>query len=216
MAAKKSSRIRIREWTPVGAKKMPGYVKSENVIWLVAMSLLIGFIGGVAFGIFKSGRIVDPHQAGPPAAMDAERRKNIDILKAKTEENPDDLQAWIQLGHQYFDAGQPAEAIDAYEKALSLQPNNADVWTDLGVMYRRNDQPEKAIDAFDRAINIDSSHEISRFNKGIVLFHDLKDQRGALAAWESLLALNPDATSPGGQKLKDLVEHIKTNHQDKQ
>lgn len=200
----------------MGDKKISGYVKSENVIWFVVAALLTGFISGVAFGIYKSGTIADPHQHEAPAAMDGDRQKTIDSLKAQARENPNDVQPWIQLGHQYFDANRPDEAIAAYEKALAIQPDNANVWTDLGVMYRRNDQPQKAIDAFDRAMNIDPAHEISRFNKGIVLFHDLKDEPGALAAWESLLALNPDAKSPGGQTVKELVNHIKENHKDKQ
>ncbi len=195
-------------------KKIAGYVKSENVIWFVVASLLIGFVAGVAFGIFKSGTVVDPHGSEQSAQMDVERQQAIDMLKARTEKNPQDLSAWIDLGHHYFDANFPNEAIAAYEKALSLDPNNADVWTDMGVMYRRSGSPDKAVDAFDRAMNLDPSHEISRFNKGIVLFHDLKDEKGALAAWESLLAINPNAKSPGGQTLQDLVDHIKAGHQD--
>lgn len=194
----------------------PGYVKSENVIWLVAVSLLIGFVSGVAFGIYKSGTITDPHQSEESATMDDERQKSIDTLEAKTRENPDDVQAWVQLGHQYFDANLPDDAIAAYEKALAIQPENANVWTDLGVMYRRDGKPQKAIEAFDKAMTIDSAHEISRFNKGIVLFHDLKDEPGALAAWESLLAINPNATAPSGQTVKELVDHIKGKHQDNQ
>ena len=198
----------------MSGKKMPGYVKSENVIWFVVASLLVGFISGVAFGIYKSGRIADPQQSNAPAAMDAERQQAIASFMERTRENPGDIDAWIQLGHQYFDASMVEEAINAYETALATKPDNADVWTDLGVMYRRNGQPDKAIEAFDRAMAIDASHEISRFNKGIVLFHDVKDEAGALAAWESLLALNPNATSPGGQTVKQLVEHIKANRQD--
>jgi hypothetical protein len=63
-------------------------------------------------------------------------------------------------------------------------------------------------------MQIDPKHEISRFNKGIVLFHDLKDEKGAIAAWESLLAINPEAKSPSGQAVRQLVDHIKNNHQD--
>lgn len=198
----------------MGGKKLSGYVRSENVIWIVAASLLIGFVSGVAFGIYKSGTIADPHQPAPPASMDEDRQKAIDALKARTGQNPRDMDAWIEMGHQYFDGNRPEEAVAAYEKALAIDPENADVWTNLGVMYRRSDSPEKAVAAFDRAMNIDSTHEISRFNKGIVLFHDLKDQKGALAAWESLLAINPDAKTPGGQTVRELVDHIKENHQD--
>ena len=193
-------------------KKYPGYVKSENVIWFVAASLLIGFVGGVAFGIYKSGTIADPHQHDAPEAMEAQLQEKIDALQARTRDNPEDLQAWVQLGHLYFDADRQKEAIEAYEKALALKPDDANVWTDLGVLYRRSGKPEKAVDAFDRAMNLDASHQISRFNKGIVLFHDLKDETGALSAWKSLLAINPDAKSPGGQTVKELVAHIEQNH----
>jgi cytochrome c-type biogenesis protein CcmH/NrfG len=196
-------------------KKITGYVKSENVIWFVVASLLIGFVTGVAFGIYKSGTIVDPHQSAPSEGMDTERQEKIEALKAQTDKNPQDIAAWVGLGHQYFDAGLPKEAIAAYEKALALEPENADVWTDLGVMHRRSGSPEQAIAAFDRAMTIDPNHEISRFNKGIVLFHDLKDEEGALASWESLLAINPNAKSPSGQTVKELVDHIKGNHQEK-
>ncbi len=199
----------------MGEEKMSGYIKSENVIWFVVASLLIGFISGVAFGIYKSGTIADPHQSTAPAAMDEKRQQEIDALKAQTGKNPQDVSAWIALGHQYFDANLPEEAISAYEKALSMDPENANVWTDLGVMYRRSGNLEKALDAFDRAMNIDPTHEISRFNKGIVLFHDLKDEKGALAAWESLLAINPNAKSPSGQTLQEMVDHIKDGHQEK-
>ena len=195
-------------------KKVAGYIKSENVIWFVVASLLIGFVTGVAFGIYKSGTIADPHEAAPSAGMDVERQQAIDMLKAQTEKNPQDVTAWVDLGHQYFDANLAEEAIAAYESALAIEPENANVWTDLGVMYRRSGSPDKAVDAFDRAMTIDPTHEISRVNKGIVLFHDLKDEKNALAAWESLLALNPDAKSPGGQTVRELVDHIKQKHGD--
>jgi len=193
-------------------KKNSGCLKSENVIWIVAASLLTGFIAGVAFGIYKSGSLADPHQTAPPAAMQEAQRQAIAALMARTRENPGDLESWIELGHRYFDANQPVEAVEAYEKALAIEPDNADVWTDLGVMFRRGGKAKKALEAFDRAMNIDPTHEISRFNKGIVLYYDLKDVPGALAAWEALLAINPTIKSPTGEPLQQLVDHIKEKH----
>jgi cytochrome c-type biogenesis protein CcmH/NrfG len=196
------------------AKKINGYVKSENVIWLVGVALLIGFVGGVAFGVYKSGSIVDPHGAASPAPADETRQKAIDELSARVKQSPSDKQAWIQLGHQFFDANRFSDAIRAYEKALAIDPVNADVWTDLGVMYRRNGDPQKAVEAFDQATKIDASHEISRLNKGVVLLYDLKDEAGAIDAWESLLVINPDAKTPGGQRLQEMVDKIKTHRQE--
>ena len=199
----------------MGSNQVAGYVKSENVIWFVAAALLIGFVSGVAFGIYKVGATAGTPTQGMAPVVDEAQEQVIDELEARTRETPGNPDTWIQLGHQYFDMGRSEAAVIAYEKALAIDDRNADVWTDLGVMYRRTGNPEKAIEAFDKAIAIDPRHEISRFNKGIVLFHDLKDQKGALAAWESLLAINPQAKTPGGQSVRDLIAHLKANPQDK-
>jgi cytochrome c-type biogenesis protein CcmH/NrfG len=199
----------------MAGKKLDGYVKSENVIWFVAVSLLVGFVCGVAFGIYKSGTMANPAQSSPSVGMNAEQQEAIDTLKAQVSKSPNDKDSWIQLGHSYFDANLPDQAIVAYNKALALDPQNADVWTDLGVMYRRSGNPRKAVECFDRAMQIDPRHQISRFNKGIVLLHDLNDATGALKSWEALLAINPDAKTPGGQPLQQLVDQIKKMRQDK-
>lgn len=187
-------------------------VKSENVIWIVAVALLAGFLAGTVFGVYKTGTIADPNRPAAQAETDAARQQAIEMLKAQIRQNPQDLTAWIQLGHHYFDADRHLDAIEAYQTALALDPQNADVWTDLGVMYRRSGSPEKAVEAFDRAMVLDPDHQISRYNKGIVLFHDLEDPHGALKAWETLLAINPDARTPGGQTVRQLVDHIRREH----
>jgi len=194
-------------------KVLKGYVKTENMILLVLLALVAGFIGGVAFGVYRSGdqtpATSDANVAARP--LPAKDSEAIAALVSQTRANPSDTKAWTQLGHLYFDSGRHAEAIEAYEKSLSLDANRPDVWTDLGVMYRRNGQPRKAVDAFDRALSLNASHQIALFNKGIVLMHDLKDTKAALEAWESLLQINPQAQTPNGQKVKDMVDALKKN-----
>ena len=111
--------------------------------------------------------------------------------------------------NHYFDTDQFEKSIQAYEQALALEPNNANVLTDMGVMYRRSDQPQKAIAAFDKAIAVDPGHEISRFNKGIVLMHDLNDREGAVKAWADLVRINPLAKTPSGIPIKEMVDKLK-------
>ena len=122
--------------------------------------------------------------------------------------NPTNADAWKQLGNVYFDTGNSAKAIRAYEKSLELSPGNPNVLTDLGVMYRRNGQPGKALEAFNEAIAIAPSHEQSRFNKGIVLLNDMNDREGAIKAWEDLLKVNPSATAPNGQPLSEAIKSL--------
>jgi cytochrome c-type biogenesis protein CcmH/NrfG len=191
-----------------------GYVKKETTFIVAFVALLVGFLSGVVFVSFKSGAMREPQQqtaSKPPIDATNASTEEIASLENEVSRNPGNTQAWVQLGNRYFDADQHQQAIRAYNRALALDSNNPGVWTDLGVMYRRNGQPQKAIEAFDKAISLDPLHEASRFNKGIVLLHDLKDRKGAIAAWEALLAINPSAKVPGGQPLRELLERVKQN-----
>jgi cytochrome c-type biogenesis protein CcmH/NrfG len=129
-------------------------------------------------------------------------------LEQEVASNPTNVEAWTQLGHVYFDTDNPAKAIRAYEKSLELSPDDPNVLTDLGVMYRRNGEFEKALASFDRAITIAPSLEQPRFNKGVVLFYDLKDREGAIKAWEELLKINPNASTPNGQPLSEAIKNL--------
>ena len=120
-------------------------------------------------------------------------------------ERADDLAAWIELGNLAFDTHQPNKAAPAYEAALKLDPRNPDVWTDLGIMYRDLGRFRDAVAAFDKAVALDPGHDNARFNKGVVLLHDLKDRDGALEAWEGLVRVNPLAQTPDGRPLVDVI-----------
>ena len=192
-----------------------GMIKNSTALLISLITLGIGFLGGVVFSAYKSGSGVPVPQAAPQQQasqkqqMTEDQAKNILTLEKEVAADPNNTDTWIRLGNLYFDTDNFESAIRAYEKSLSLNPNNANVQTDLGVMYRRNSQPKKAVEAFDRAIKIDPKHEVSRFNKGIVLLHDLSDKEGALRAWEELIAVNPAAMTPSGQPLKDLLKRFK-------
>jgi cytochrome c-type biogenesis protein CcmH/NrfG len=141
-----------------------------------------------------------------PAPADSDR---IAALERQAQADPGNAKAWKELGNAYFDSNQYEASISAYRKSLELNPNNANVWTDMGVMYRRSGKPEEAIKAFDQAIAADPKHEVSRMNKGIVLLHDLNDYKGAIEAWEGLLAVNPIAMAPNGISIDQMVTQLK-------
>lgn len=193
-----------------------GYVTRQVMVGWMCVALIAGFLGGMVFGIYKSTPSAPRGQgAGMPPSGGAQQpdaaeiKSRIPEVEKRTADHPDDIEAWIQLGHLYFDTQQVKKAIGAYEKALALNSKNADVWTDLGVMYRRDGQPKKALEAFDTAIKIDPKHEISRFNKGVVLLHDMNDREGALKAWEGLVQINQFAMAPNGQSVDQMVQALK-------
>ena len=195
-------------------------VKMETTVIIALVALVVGFFAGEIIDLSKPSRppvaMQAPSPAQPPSQMPSqmpsltpEQGQRILDLEKEVAGNPGNTDAWTELGHLYFDGNDPKQAIRAYKKSLDLNPYNADVWTDLGVMYRRNKQPFEALAAFNKAADIDPRHEKSRFNKGIVLMHDLEDRDGAIKAWEELLSVNPSAQTSNGQPIKQLVESLK-------
>ena len=198
---------------PEPSKGLSGYVKTANMYLAVLVALAVGFLGGIIFSSYRSSsRLPNQSNSGIPGSMPTISKNQSETLTAliqATRTTPDNVNAWTQLGDFYFDAGDPDKAIEAYEKSLALNDKRPDVWTDLGVMYRRAGKPSKAVACFDRALALNSRHEVALFNKGVVLLHDLKDNKGAIAAWEQLVQINPNAQGPNGQSVKAMLEQMK-------
>jgi cytochrome c-type biogenesis protein CcmH/NrfG len=180
---------------------------------VTALSLLVGFVAGMAFQAYRVGTaretVAQAPDSSPMGSPEAGPDREILELEDLVSEKPDRAEAWARLGHAYFDRDRFQEAIKAYGRSLDLDPSDPDVWTDLGVMYRRSGQPREAVRCFDRAAEVSGTHEISRFNKGVVLLHDLNDPEGAVRAWEDLVRVNPEVVSPDGRPLLELIDTVK-------
>lgn len=191
-------------------KAAPGshYVTKQTLMTSIVLALMVGFFGGLVFGIYKTSSDLPTASTGGVPDDEGQARMR-QALREKVRQNPEDAASWIQLGHLNFDRNAVPEAIEAYETALALEPDNAPVRTDLGIMYRRAERPEDAVREFDRAIAIDPKLENAHFNKGVVLLHDLNDRDRAIQAWEDLLEINPTAMAPNGQSVDELVTHYR-------
>ena len=187
--------------------KNNGYVKTKTLIAAVCVAFAAGFLIGILLTVYKTESGVSPQ---PTTARGSEKDKMLAALEIEVKKNPQNASAWTQMGNLYFDNKKYQKAISAYQKSVEIEPNNANVMTDLGVMYRRAGQSKKAVEVFDRAIQIDPKHEISRFNKGIVLLHDLNDLEGAIKAWEELIEVNPFAMAPNGQSVDEMIKRYKS------
>jgi len=188
--------------------------KKEIVLLVGLGCLIIGFLSGIVFSIYKTpasggtATVATGQPQAQAAKLTAEQTQQLLQLELEVQKNPNNIEAWTNLGHLYFDSDQPDKAINAYTKSLALAPNNPDVLTDLGVMYRRAGNPQQSIASFDKAITVNATHETARFNKGIVLLYDLKDQPGAIATWQGLVSLNPMATAPNGQLISEILKEM--------
>lgn len=156
----------------------------------------------------KANVAQEPVAASGPQAMDPSLLKMVGELEKRAKDNPDSVTDWINLGNIYFDSYRPEKAIEAYEHALKLAPANADVLTDLGIMYRETGQFDKALESFRKAIAINPRHENAMYNEGVVLSSDLKKPAEAMAAWQRLLEINPQAHAPDGRPVSEMIRHL--------
>lgn len=186
------------------------YVTLNTALIIGLVGLIVGFIAGNIYSLYKSGSL-GPRQtniASSAQTVSTEQSARMLVLEREVEKNPGSLSAWLELGNLYFDANKYQDAIRAYTQYLNLNPNSPDVWTDLGVMQRRSGNPAEAISSFDKAIELNPQHEQARFNKGIVLLHDLGNRDEALKTWQELIKINPNFRTPTGQTIKELVEKL--------
>jgi len=183
-------------------------VKKETIL-LVVVALAIGILGGVIFTNAKN-KSKDSSQEAIDSVASVNHLQNINMLKAAVRENPGDRTAWVKLGHNYFDSGQPIEAIEAYDKALEIDGNDPDVLVDQGVMYRQLGWFQKAIGNFQKANKLNPNHANSFFNMGIVFSQDLDEKEKAKAAWNSFLKIVP--IGKGADRVRTMLDHMENGH----
>jgi len=143
------------------AKKAPSYIEHENCRLFRKHP-----------GIYFTGRIhelVEPqvralglnlptanffiHHFGQLVDHDAREKKRafyLDLLRAKTEEKPDDAVAWTQLGlHEFECFNRPEEALRCFERALTLQPTAPETWLFTGMVFLRLERYQEALTAIE-------------------------------------------------------------------
>lgn len=184
-------------------------MKKETILLLVVV-LVVGVLIGVIVSNTKKDKGQVATSSAPASAPAVDYQQKISMLERIVAKEPENRNAWVQLGHNYFDADQPAKAIDAYDKALALNGDDPNVLTDQGVMYRRLGAFDQAIANFTKANEINPNHQQSLYNLGIVYLYDLKDPVKALEAWKKFLAVAPPG--PQSAQVQAEVDSLEAMH----
>lgn len=182
-------------------------MKKETIL-LVIVALVVGTLGGIIF-TNANNKMPVANQAAPPTSP-IDSLQHIEHLKDLVAKEPDNRNAWVQLGHSYFDSNQPMKAIEAYDEALKIDGNDPDILTDQGTMYRRVGWLDKAINNFIKANQLNPQHLNSLFNMGIVYSQDLGEKQKADDAWNRFLELNP--TGQAADKVRTMLDHMWNGH----
>lgn len=173
-----------------------------GIIAIVAVLLAAALIGYRLMGGEQSSPEVVAGDSVDPLAQ----------LEQRSQDEPENISVWQELGFAYFDAGRFDEAARAYKKAIAISDDSAVLWSSLGealVMASRVDPlPQEALDAFDKAIALDSEDPRGRFF--LAVKKDLDgDHDGAIASLLELLKDTP-SDAPWETDLRRTIEQIAT------
>jgi Flp pilus assembly protein TadD len=111
---------------------------------------------------------------------------------ALTKSNPELAGPYANLGLVHRQAGRPAEAVAALEKAVQLSPQRADLANQLGVAYRTAGAFAKAKASYERSIALDATYGSAVLNLGILYDLYLWDGARALELYDRYMQLEPN------------------------
>lgn len=102
---------------------------------------------------------------------------------------PDPAEAWYERGVEIED-DDPAEAIQAYRKALELDPDLADAHLNLGRLLHETSGAAAAEPCYRRTLAVRPDDSTALFNLGVAL-QDLDREHDAIEVYEKALELAP-------------------------
>lgn len=184
-------------------------MQKDSIILGVA-GLIIGFllgvlVGGKTMGGSGSG-VSTPVQTAAPMVNPADLNARIAEMEKVVTQDPKNVQAWITLGNDYFDAQNPQKSVQAYAKALELNPNDPNVLTDQGVMFRALGFFDKALANFEKANKLNPQHLQSLYNMGIVYSVDMKQPAKARPIFEKLA--QQGGSSELGKQAREMLQQL--------
>jgi arylsulfatase A-like enzyme/Flp pilus assembly protein TadD len=129
-------------------------------------------------------------------AESAQYEMVIDLIKTNNKfQMEQDPVIWNILGRSYFEKGQFGEAIEALEKALSIDKEFADAFSNLGYSYlslaaQTEEETSffKAVENLKKALALDPRHEKASYALGLA-FLQIGDYQEAIYRFEASLRL---------------------------
>ncbi len=120
----------------------------------------------------------------------------------------------MQIGSLYHQAHQFSEAATYYKRAVQADPKNITAHTKLAISLYRAGDVDGAIAELNRALSLDPKDANSLFNLGMVRLDGKHDPKGALAAWQKLLKLNPQLDPQRKAQVQQLIASVTTASND--
>lgn len=147
---------------------------------------------------------------GPMPTLDDMKRmadKKAEPLLEKLKSDPKDVETLNKTALTYKSAHQFKEAITYFQKALAIDPKNVPIRTDMASCMYYTGDVDGAIAELNKSLTYDPKHAGTLMNLGIIKWQGKNDVKGAIAAWQTLLKLNPDF--PQRAAIEQMIEQAK-------
>jgi cytochrome c-type biogenesis protein CcmH/NrfG len=186
---------------------------------MAAVCLLIGvLVGYLIHGPAKPDQTttysaIQQTASATPTGMEQQRMPTLEDMKrmadkkaepllAKLKSDPNNVDLLNKTALTYKAAHQFKDAIGYFQKALDVDPANVAIRTDMASCMYYTGDVDGALAELNKSLSYDPKHAGTLMNVGIIKWKGKNDVNGAIAAWQTLLKLNPDFPQ------KSVIEHL--------
>ena len=183
---------------------------ANKPIWISL--LVLGFsLGATVFAqntgqTVRHHQVVEQDQSFPPELTQAENAiekhdytSAEPLLQKVIAVDPNNFQAWFDLGFVYNGLGNTQKSIAAYRKSVAAKPDIFESNLNLGLMLAKSGQPDaeqflRAATTLQPTANVDEGHARAWLSLAHVLENSKPDE--AIEAYRQAAALEPKDTEP--------------------
>ncbi len=117
----------------------------------------------------------------------------LDWCRKWSKSEPENANAWYNLGFAYGNLKRYDDAIEAFRQTLRIDPKNSGAWNNFGVTYSYLNRYNDAIEAYRDALHIDPTDANVWNNLGLA-YGNLKRYDDAIEAYRQALRIDPKYT----------------------
>jgi len=117
-----------------------------------------------------------------------EAKRFYELMKRK---RPADYKPWMYHGNLLLKRGALHNAIEQYDRALTLKAHNARIWNLKGIAHRKNQQHDMALASFKRAVEVDPEYTEGYINIGNI-YQIREEYFEAVNFYNKALELTPE------------------------
>ena len=112
---------------------------------------------------------------------------NMLVLNLSTSQ---EAQHWSTIGANLTAQGNYTGAVEAYQKAVTIDPNSSVTWFNLGNTQKAAGQPEEALKSYNRSLALDPKNKLTWFNQANTQAVNLSQYSEAIASYDQALAID--------------------------